>query len=176
MIEHLPEQIEAWHEFYVMLGSGAAALTGLLFVIASLGPHVMANHTETGVKAFISPIAVHFTSALVASALMLAAGVPSGALGALLSLGGLGGIIYTAWTRAHEQWRRNKPPGPGLDLVRWTALLGVRAHPRLRHCRSHARNAWLTWCRTGDNAADCRRHPQRVGCRTLGGTTAAWSR
>jgi hypothetical protein len=130
MIEHFPEQIEAWHEFYVMLGSGAAALTGLLFVIASLGPHVMASHTETGVKAFVSPIAVHFTSALVVSALMLAAVVPSSALGALLSLGGLGGIIYTAWTRAHEQWRRNKLPPldwiwfAGLPYLGFALILG----------------------------------------------------
>src|SRR5258706_14359463 len=41
LIDHLPKQLEAWHDFYLVVGTGAAALTGLLFVIVSLGPHVI---------------------------------------------------------------------------------------------------------------------------------------
>jgi len=119
MMEHL-SKLEAWHEFYLLLGSGGAALTGLLFVIVSLGPHVVADHTQTGVRAFISPVAVHFTSALVVSALMLAPDVPVSALGSLLAIGGLGGVVYTAWTRAHAQWRRSKLSV--LDLIWFVGL------------------------------------------------------
>src|SRR3954469_14566904 len=102
MIEPL-QKLEAWHDFYVMTGSGAAALTGLLFVIVSLGPHVVAKSAETGVRAFISPIAVHFTSALTVSAIMLAPDVPSIPLGTGLTIGGVGLIVYTRWTRANAQ-------------------------------------------------------------------------
>ena len=35
LIDHLPKQLEAWHDFYLVVGTGAAALTGLLFVIVS---------------------------------------------------------------------------------------------------------------------------------------------
>jgi hypothetical protein len=108
-MESLPK-LEGWHDFYVVVGSGAAALTGLLFVIVSLGPKVIASGTETGVRAFISPIAVHFTSALVGSALMLAPDIPPAVLGSLLAIAGLGGVVYTAWTRADAQWRRSKLP------------------------------------------------------------------
>src|SRR6266480_472232 len=106
-MEHLPK-LEGWHDFYVVVGSGAAALTGLLFVIVSLGPKLIASNTETGVRAFISPIAVHFTAVLVASAVMLAPDIPTAVLGSLLAMGGLGGVVYSAWTRGHARWRRSK--------------------------------------------------------------------
>jgi hypothetical protein len=118
-MEHLPK-LEGWHDFYVVVGSGAAALTGLLFVIVSLGPKVIASGTRTGVRAFISPIAVHFTSVLVASALLLAPDTPPAVLGMLLAIGGLGGIVYTAWTRGHAQWRRSKLP-----ILDWVWFVGL---------------------------------------------------
>src|SRR5947207_13774323 len=118
-MEHLPK-LEGWHDFYVVVGSGAAALTGLLFVIVSLGPKLIASNTETGVRAFISPIAVHFTAVLVGSALMLAPDIPPAVLGSLLAIGGLGGVIYSAWTRGHARWRRSKLP-----ILDWVWFIGL---------------------------------------------------
>jgi hypothetical protein len=86
----------------------------------SLGPKVIASGTRTGVRAFISPIAVHFTSVLVASALLLAPDTPPAVLGMLLAIGGLGGIVYTAWTRGHAQWRRSKLP-----ILDWVWFVGL---------------------------------------------------
>ena len=119
MIEPL-QKLEAWHDFDVMTGSGAAALTGLLFVIVSLGPHVVAKSVDTGVRAFISPIAVHFTSALALSALMLAPEIPRLPLGTAVAVGGAGLIVYTLWTRANTQWRHNKLP-----LLDWIWFIGL---------------------------------------------------
>lgn len=36
----LLKEIEGWHEFYLPIGSAGAALTGLLFILVSLGPRV----------------------------------------------------------------------------------------------------------------------------------------
>jgi hypothetical protein len=69
-MENLPKHLEGWHDFYVVVGTGAAALTGLLFVIVSLGPHVVARQTLKGVRAFISPVAAHFVYVLVVSAVI----------------------------------------------------------------------------------------------------------
>jgi hypothetical protein len=80
MIEPM-SKLEAWHDFYVMTGSAAAALTGLLFVIVTLAPHIVARSVDTGVRSFISPIAVHFTAAMTVSAVMLAPDVPRDAIG-----------------------------------------------------------------------------------------------
>jgi hypothetical protein len=35
-------QLEAWHEFFVLAGIAGVTLTGLLFVVVSLGPRVVA--------------------------------------------------------------------------------------------------------------------------------------
>jgi len=120
MIDHLPKQIEAWHDFYLVVGTGAAALTGLLFVIVSLGPHVVAGQTRTGVRAFVSPIATHFTTVLIASSLMLVPELPLPFLGALLAAGGFGGLIYTAWTRVHQRWRNSELP-----YLDWIWFIGL---------------------------------------------------
>jgi hypothetical protein len=102
MIEPM-SKLEAWHDFYVMTGSAAAALTGLLFVIVTLAPHIVARSVDTGVRSFISPIAVHFTAAMTVSAVMLAPDVPATPLGGGLATGGVGLIVYMLWTRANRQ-------------------------------------------------------------------------
>jgi modulator of FtsH protease len=120
MTEHLAKQVEAWHDFYVMVGGGSAALTGLLFVIVSLGPHVVAGREKEGVRAFISPVAAHFTFVLVISALLLAPGIPMPILGAALVAGGLGGTVFTVWSGAHRRWRASTLPF--LDWIWFAAL------------------------------------------------------
>jgi hypothetical protein len=112
--------LEVWHDFYVVVGTGAATLTGLLFVIVSLGPHVVAGHTQTGVRAFISPTATHFTTVLVASSVMLVPGLPMALLGTLLAVGGFGGLVYTAWTGGHRRWRESKLP-----FLDWIWFIGL---------------------------------------------------
>ena len=123
LIDHLPKQLEAWHDFYLVVGTGAAALTGLLFVIVSLGPHVVAGRTRTGVRAFVSPTATHFTTVLVASSVMLVPELPMPLLGALLAAGGFGGLVYTAWTGVHGRWRTSTLPF--LDWVWFAGLPNV---------------------------------------------------
>src|SRR5438309_6058527 len=59
-------------------------LTGLLFVVVSLAPRVVANHQATGVRAFISPNAVYFATTLVVSAVFLIPDLPTIAIGAFL--------------------------------------------------------------------------------------------
>jgi hypothetical protein len=119
MIDHLAKQLEHWHDFYLVVGTGAAALTGLLFVIVTLGPHVVASHTRNA-RAFVSPIATHFTTVLIGSSLMLVPELPMPALGSLLGIGGLGGLIYTVWTGVHQRWRESELPF--LDWVWFVAL------------------------------------------------------
>lgn len=61
----------AWSNFFVMTGSSAAALTGLMFVVTSLIRDRQQVSRE-GVGIFSTPTVVHFGCVLLASAMLLA--------------------------------------------------------------------------------------------------------
>src|SRR5438067_3580641 len=82
----------AWENFYVIVGSSAAALTGLQFVVVVLGAEARSIGPEGG--AFGTPTVVHFCAALLISAI---ASVPWRAVsnaGLALEAVGVAGIVY----------------------------------------------------------------------------------
>jgi hypothetical protein len=97
----------------------AAALTGLMFVVVSIGPQTISTRTATATRAFVTPTIVFFTTVLVGAALMTMPAMSQGMLSAL-ALGGLAGVLYMAWIRAHRQWRENK-----LDREDWIGFVGL---------------------------------------------------
>jgi hypothetical protein len=60
--------LEHWHEFYVLLGTGAAALVALQFVAASLGAGFLSFETAAASRIYMTPVIVHFSSVLFACA------------------------------------------------------------------------------------------------------------
>jgi hypothetical protein len=66
--------LEHWHEFYVLLGTAAAALVALQFVAASVGAGYLSFEKAAASRIYMTPVIVHFTSVLFASAVGL---VPS---------------------------------------------------------------------------------------------------
>jgi len=104
------EQIEACREFYMLIGTAAATLMALMFVVVSLSPHVIAERAGTTVRAFFTPIIVYFTTATLVPAFMISPHVTSLALPLFLILGGLIGLVYLARVGGHTQWRLNKLP------------------------------------------------------------------
>src|SRR5258706_12930033 len=48
----MSEPLQAWHEFYFLLGTSAAALTGLMGVVISINPDTIAERPTSGVRAF----------------------------------------------------------------------------------------------------------------------------
>ena len=89
--------LQHWHEFYLLVGTAAAALVALLFVAASIGAGVISRHTAGPTRTYMSPIAFHFTSALFVS---LAALVPTHTrltLGVLVGLNAIAGTMYAAF-------------------------------------------------------------------------------
>jgi hypothetical protein len=78
----------AWETFYVIVGSAAGALTGLMFVVIALVADAR-TASEPQLDAFGTPTVVHFGAALLLSAL-LAAPWP-GLLSASISLALYGG-------------------------------------------------------------------------------------
>jgi hypothetical protein len=88
-----------WQSFYVLVGSSAGALTGLTFVVITIaaerGEETGSASTRlTGTRVFITPTAVHFSTALWLSALLCIPGQTAVTLGVLLAVTGVGGLTY----------------------------------------------------------------------------------
>jgi hypothetical protein len=83
-----------WASFYMIVGSSAAALIGMQFVVMTLIAARPRHPTEEAFAAFATPTVVHLTVALVASAVMSAPwrSVSSASI-ALLAFG-VGGVVF----------------------------------------------------------------------------------
>jgi hypothetical protein len=97
LVETLP--LGGWQNFYVIIGSSAAALTGLTFIVITLVADAnsasQAPSTRLlGLRAFITPTTVHFVSALWLSALLTIPGHTVNSLALCLAATGLVGVVY----------------------------------------------------------------------------------
>jgi hypothetical protein len=114
------QQLEAWHDFYVILGSAAAGLTGLMFVVVSLRQGPAVPRSTAAVRAFLTPTVVFFTTIVLVSATMTVPPLPEPVLGGLLAAGGVGALVYMAITRVHSLWRESN-----LDRPDWFWYAGL---------------------------------------------------
>ncbi len=109
-------RLAGWHDFYLVTGTAAAALTALQFVTQSLlasGPYRAAFGTgdpEGGIGAFGSPTVVHFTLALVLSAVMCVPWSSPAGLAGTLSLLGAGALVYSGVVLRRARRQRSYVP------------------------------------------------------------------
>ncbi len=121
-----------WQSFYVLLGSSAAALTGLTFVVVTISAERgdltgSASTRLTGLRVFITPTAVHFSEALWLSALMCIPGHTVVSLEVLLTVTGLAGLIYWA-TLLRRLFDRAFDYRPFISDWIWNFVLPVVAY------------------------------------------------
>src|SRR5260370_26256512 len=134
--------LSTWQNFYVIIGSAAAALTGLLFVVATLIARVRARVSSPGeaFATFNTPNVVHFGAALLVAAILSAPWQALWNAGLLLGLSGLGGMIYVVIVLRRARRQTDYQPvledwlfHTVLPLVSYTALLvaaiGLPSHP-----------------------------------------------
>ena len=105
----MKNELAAWSSFYVTIGSSAASLTGLTFVVITLVTSMERTPPEEGLAVFTTPTVLHFgTALLIAALLSVPWQSPSGPAICLLIIGlcGLGytiSIMYrTKHLRAYE--------------------------------------------------------------------------
>jgi hypothetical protein len=128
MQEAVPAPLAAWESFYVIVGSSAAALTGLQFVVITLVAEFRRGGTAE-IAAFGTPTVVHFCAALLVSA-TLSAPWPSmsGAHLAMYALG-IAGICYTGLVLIRA--RRQQGYKPVLEDWVWHTILPAIAYGAL---------------------------------------------
>jgi hypothetical protein len=84
-----------WSNFYIMSGSSAAALTGLMFVVITLATGLERRSTQDGVSTFSTPTVVHFCAALLASAILVAPWPSSAGPAWTIGIAALVGMAYS---------------------------------------------------------------------------------
>ena len=96
-----------WQNFYVIVGTAAATLTGLMFVVITLivQLRVQVSSPGSGIAIFSTPNIFHFGAALLVAAILSAPWPALWNAGLLLGLLGLAGVTYiliVLWLARHR--------------------------------------------------------------------------
>jgi len=127
MQERIPSPLEAWANFYIIVGSAAAGLTGLQFVVLTLIAQARGlRGNEDSVSAFGSPNVVHFCAALLVAAILCAPWHTVAQAGVPLALCGIGGVIYSM--AVFRRARRQQGYTPVLEDWLWHNILPTLAY------------------------------------------------
>jgi hypothetical protein len=115
----------AWESFYVIVGSSAAALTGLQFVVVALAAEARALRGPE-LSAFGTPTIVHFCAVLFMSAILSTPWQTVSGAGLTLSLAGAAGMAYTGIVG----WRARRQTGymPVLEDWLWHGAFPLIAY------------------------------------------------
>jgi hypothetical protein len=130
-----------WSNFYYLIGSSAAGLIGLMFVVVSLATGQNRKQTPRGIALYLTPTILHFAGVFSISAVTQAPGLTTAELAALIILIALAGL---ACCLRSALGILRAPPGfepphwsdfwlyagapAGLYLVLALAAFGVGAH------------------------------------------------
>jgi hypothetical protein len=125
-MEHAALPIEAWSNFYVIVGSSAGGLTGLTFVVIALVAETRSVRLS-GLRAFITPTIVHFGSTLGLSALLNIPGQTRVGIGILLTALGLWGALYTVGTALNVSRTDPRYKPVAADWI-WNVLLPLACY------------------------------------------------
>jgi hypothetical protein len=86
--------LHGWDNFFVMAGTAAATLIGLLFVAVTVGSGFSASSIVQGSRGFLTPTLIRFGGVLFLSLAVLVPWPSAWPIGIILSLGGLAGLAY----------------------------------------------------------------------------------
>jgi hypothetical protein len=129
VIEAVPSSLAGWESYYVIVGSSAAALTGLQFVVMALVADTMKRASGEQIDAFGTPSIVHFCVALLTSAALSAPWRSMRSAALTLGVTGLAGLFYAAIVIRRA--RRQKGYQPVFEDWLWHAALPIVAYAAL---------------------------------------------
>jgi len=110
LTDTIPAPLVGWESFYVIVGSSAAALTGLQFVVIALINDLHTRASGDTLGAFGTPTVVHFCIALLTAAILSAPWATLGSPAIALGVTGLGGLLYAAIVIRRARRQRDYKP------------------------------------------------------------------
>jgi hypothetical protein len=116
--------LHGWDNFFIMAGTAAATLVGLLFVAVTVGTGLSKSTIVQGSRGFLTPALVHLGGVLFQTLAVLAPWPSAWPIGIILGLAGLMGLTY----QIRVVVARHKV---GLVLTQWQDWLPHVAVPAL---------------------------------------------
>jgi hypothetical protein len=136
---------EEWESFYVIVGAAAGALIGVQFVVMTLIAENPPPRVHEAGPAFATPTIVHFSAALLLSALVRIPWEGVAAVAALWGFVGLAGVVYSLIVA--RRMRKQTSYRPDFDDWVYYCLLPLVGYALLIICAwvavSHAHDALL---------------------------------
>src|ERR1700694_2496040 len=127
MTETASSVLAPWSNFYILAGSSAGALTGLMFVVITLVAGVERwRRSPDGFSAFGTPTVAHFSASLLVSAILSAPWHSLVPPAIVLGLAGLCGVVYIV--RAARRATRLTTYTPDLDDFVWYTIIPLVAY------------------------------------------------
>ena len=131
--------LESWANFYVIVGSSAAALTGLQFVVLTLiAQATRLRGQKDSLAAFGSPNVVHFCAALLVASILSAPWAAARQASLPVAACGLAGVVYCAIVAKRAM--RQQGYQPVLEDWIWHTIL-----PPLAYLALLAAGITLAW-------------------------------
>jgi|SRR5947209_11228119 len=121
--------LAAWQNYYVIVGSAAAALIGIQFVVITLIAYIRRPAPAETVSAFGTPTVVHLAVALLISAVMSAPWSSLMPITVAVATCGLGGLAYGATVIVRA--RRQTDYQPVWEDWAWYLILPFTAYAAL---------------------------------------------
>jgi hypothetical protein len=130
-----------WESFYVIAGTAAATLTGLQFVVVTLGAQLNRGTTEVN-RAFGTPTIIHFCAVLLIAAIVSAPWSALLGVAFVLGLCGVAGLVYavvviwivrrqTTYTPVFEDWVWHFTLPPIAYAILLVAAIILQSNPTL---------------------------------------------
>jgi hypothetical protein len=114
-METFSRAVAGWHDFYIMIGTAAATLVGLLFVSLSLNADVITDEANVGLRVLAAQTFANFLFVLLFAVVLL---IPEqGPRGLGLPLGCIGAYGLYLTVRRLLVARRTQTPGWGRGSV-----------------------------------------------------------
>lgn len=118
-----------WEAFYVIVGSSAGALTGLMFVVITLVRETLMQRSLASINAFGTPNVIHFVAVLLIASILSAPWMRLKDPAHLIGLMAISGVIYVliVWRRMGRQTDYK----PVLEDWVWHLILPIIAYVAL---------------------------------------------
>jgi hypothetical protein len=116
-----------WQNFYIVIATASATLIGAMFVVVSIGIRFLTPERAEGIRTFLTSTVLHLSTALLTAALTLVPRLDWPWLGAIIGIGGLGGLFYSG--RAAVGFRQHQ--GADRSDFFWYVLVPIVAYAAL---------------------------------------------